>query len=232
MRCSPYVSLVTLLLCGIVVTSAAAASVEDGFTPLFNGRDLAGWEGKPGFWSVEDGAITGQTTAKNPIGQASTYLIWRGGKPADFDLRVQFRLVTGNSGVQFRSRELPDFDMFGYQADMCTEGLWYGMLYETSERGKIALRGQQAVIDENGQKSVTSLGDSAELLTYVKQGDWNQYRIIARGNEITLLINGVVMSRTIDRQRGRAAAEGLIGFQLHPGPPMKVQFKNIRIKNL
>lgn len=226
------VSLILTIMCSIATPLAAADSVEDGFKSIFNGRDLTDWDGEPAFWSVEDGAITGQTTPDKSVGPRCTYLIWRGGKPADFELRLDFKLTTGNSGVQFRSRELPNFDMLGYQADMCTEGFWYGMLFETTDRAKIALRGEQVAIDADGRKSVTPLGDPAELLSHVKQGDWNEYQIIAQGNQITLLINGAVMSRTTDHQAGRAAADGLIGFQIHPGPPLKVQFKNIRIKQL
>ena len=208
---------------------ATAADVEEGFTSLFNGKDLNGWEGKPGWWRVEDGAITGESTPEKPC-PTSHYLIYRGAKPADFDLRVEFKLTGCNSGIQFRSRELPDFDAAGYQADMCMIGFWYGCLFSTDAGGFVALRGQKVEYDESGKKSVTSLGDSAELLKHVKQGDWNEYRIVAKGNEITLWINGVLMSQTTNRQEANATRGGIIALQMHPGPPMKVQFKNIRIK--
>jgi hypothetical protein len=215
------------LLCA---APAKAVDTEEGFTPIFNGKDLTGWEGQPGLWRVEDGAITCESTKENPCKKCH-YLIWRGGKPGDFDLRAEFKLVGDNSGIQFRSRELPDFDTSGYQADMCTIGFWYGALYE-SGRGLITLRGQKVVIDESGKKTITSLGDAAELLNRVKAGQWNEYRIVARGDEITLWINGALMSQTIDRQEGRPASEGIIALQMHSGPPMKIQFKNLRIKNL
>ena len=121
--------------------------------------------------------------------------------------------------------------MAGYQADMCTEGLWYGSLFHTV-RGQLTLRGQDVLIDQNSRKTVTMLGDPAALLKHVKQGDWNDYRIVAKGDEFTLSINDVVMSHTIDRQQDKAARDGLIALQIHPGPPMKVQYKNLRIKTL
>lgn len=211
-------------------SQGTAAQVKEGFTSLFNGNDLTNWEGEPGYWSVEDEAITGKTTAAKPLDHGS-YLFWRGGKPADFDLRVDFRLTGLNSGIQFRSRELPHFDAAGYQADMCVRGSWYGCLFNTDDNGFDALRGQQVVFDGKGNKTVTPLGDSTELLKHVKAGGWNEYRIVAKGDKIALWINGVLMSQTIDR-RPNAAREGIIALQIHPGPPMTAQFKNIRIKCL
>ena len=115
---------------------AAEAESEKGFTPIFNGKDLTGWEGEPGYWSVEDGAITGKTTAQKPLDHPS-YLFWRGGKPADFELRATYRFqgTFGNSGINFRSQELPNWDVKGYQADMETGPTCTGTLYECNQRG-------------------------------------------------------------------------------------------------
>ena len=207
---------------------AGAEEAGDGFTSLFNGKDLAGWDGKPGWWCVEDGAITAQSTTEKPCATCN-YLIWRGGKPGDFELRLKYRLVGGNSGIQIRSQQVPDWDTRGYQADIDATGQWTGALFEHA-RGGIAMRGEEVVVAEDGKKRVTPIGDPAELLKHVHQNDWNDYRILARGPEITLEINGVVMSRAIDNQEGRAAREGIIALQMHPGPPMKIQFKDLRIK--
>ncbi len=214
----------------LAVSSALAAQPEEGFVSMFNGKDLTGWEGKPGWWYVEDGAITSQSTPEKPCTKCN-YLMWRGGKPGDFELRLEYKLAGGNSGIQFRSRELPDWDTFGYQADMEAGAQWTGCLFE-HERGGVAMRGEKVEIDESGKKTVTPLCDPKELLRHVKPNDWNEYRIIARGPEITLVINGVVMARAIDRQKGKAAKDGIIALQMHPGPPMKVQFRNLRIKIL
>jgi hypothetical protein len=210
--------------------AALAAEPETGFKSMFNGKDLAGWEGKPGWWRVEDGAITSESTKDKPCPTAH-YLMWRGGKPADFDLRLEFRLIGGNSGIQFRSKEVPEWDTSGYQADMEAGDQWTGCLFEHT-RGGISMRGQKVVIAKDGSKQTISIGDPAELLRKVKQGDWNTYRILARGAELTLEINGVVMCQAIDRQEGLAAKDGVIALQMHPGPPMKVQFRNLRIRLL
>jgi hypothetical protein len=216
-----------------VALPASATTETDGFTPMFNGKDLTGWEGEPGYWSVEDGALTGITTAEKPLDHP-TYLFWTGGKPANFELRATFRFVgsEGNSGINFRSQKLPKWDVKGYQADMEAGPNYTGILYECNQREIMTLRGQKVVIDEDGHREVTKLAEAADLQKVIKPNDWNEYVIIARGLEIILKINGTVMSHVIDRQRGKAAAAGVITLQAHPGPPMKVQFKEIKIKNL
>lgn len=224
--------IVAIAACTLVADfrMARGADAEAGFTPMFNGKDLAGWEGMPGWWTVEDGAITAQSTPEKPCLRAN-YLMWRGGEPGDFELRLKYRLVGGNSGIQIRSQERPDWDTYGYQADIDADGQWTGCLFEHA-RGGVAMRGEAVAIDEEGKKSVTSLGDPSELLKAVRMNDWNEYRIVARGPEITLEINGVRMTRVVDRQKDRAASRGLIALQVHPGPPMKIEFKDLRIKML
>ena len=205
-----------------------SAEMEDGFISLFNGKDLTGWEGKPGWWQVEDGAITAVSTPEKPCPQAH-YLMWRGGRPGDFELRLEYRLIGGNSGIQFRSRELPDWDTSGYQADMEAGDQWTGCLFEHT-RGGVAMRGEKVLIAADGKRQVNPLGDPKALLQHVKKEDWNSYRIVARGSDLTLAINGVVMCQATDNQTGMAKREGVIALQMHPGPPMKVQFRNLRIK--
>ncbi|MCO5052088.1 MAG: DUF1080 domain-containing protein [Verrucomicrobiae bacterium] len=215
-----------ILLLGLTVGWSSWG--QDGFVSIFNGRDLEGWDGKPGWWYVEDGAITAESTPEKPCTKHN-YLIWRGGEPSDFELRFEFRIQGGNSGLQFRSREVEDWDMRGYQADIEAGTEWTGALFE-HERGGIAMRGQSVIIAANGQKETTSFATAAELFQHIHTDDWNQYRIVARGPEIQLFINGVKMSQAVDRQEGQAAARGLIGLQMHPGPPMKVQFRNLKLK--
>ena len=210
-----------------VISVPPADGNEAGFVSLFNGRDLTGWDGKPGWWSVEDGTLTAQSTPQKKCTKCN-YLIWKGGKPGDFDLRLSYKLVGGNSGIQVRSLRRPDWDTFGYQADMDGE-TWTGCLFEHT-RGKVAGRGTRTVIDEAGKKTIAPIGDPAKLVAAVKADDWNDYRIIAKGPEITLMINGVVMCQAVDNEKGKAARSGIIALQMHPGPPMKIQFKNIRIK--
>jgi hypothetical protein len=226
MKLAATVAAVLVASCDI----AFAAEAEEGFVPMFNGRDLSGWEGKEGGWWVEDGAITAQSTKDKPCVKHH-YLMWRGGQPANFELRLSYRISGGNSGIQFRSEELPNWDTNGYQADLEAGPQWTGALFQ-HRRGGVAMRGEKAVIDEDGNKTVERLGDPAELQKQIKANDWNEYHIVARGPEIVLRINGAVMSQAIDRDRKLACHRGVIALQMHPGPPMKVQFRNLRIKVL
>jgi len=225
-------TIVTMLLMSLVI-EAMAFGGEVGFTSIFNGKDLTGWEGEPGYWSVEDGAITGTTTTEKPLSHA-TYLFWRGGRPGDFELRATFRIEgsPGNSGINFRSTELPNWEVRGYQADMETGPNYSGILFECDQRGFMAQRGQKVSIDENGKRKVAVIPNLPDYQKLVKPNDWNEYAIVAHGSEIILSINGVVTCHVTDREKGKASDSGLITLQLHPGPPMKVQFKNIRIKHL
>jgi len=220
------------LICTLVALIPSGAfgreAIEEEFTSVFNGRDLANWDGEPGWWHVEDGAITAQSTAAKPC-KKHTYLIWRGATPGDFELRLEYRLSGGNSGIQFRSREVPEWDTSGYQADMDAAGEWTGALFEHA-RGGVALRGQRVVLDEDGKRHVSEIGDPARLLRLIRPNDWNDYRIVAARERITLEINGVLMAEANDRDRRHASRKGIIALQMHPGPPMKVQFRNLRIR--
>jgi hypothetical protein len=208
---------------------ACAAMAQE--VSLFNGKDLAGWDAAPGWWKVEDGALTAESTAEKPC-KACNYLIWKGGQPADFELTAEFRLSeSANSGIQIRSEARPNWDTCGYQADMTGDGKLAGFVYH-HKRGLIAGRGQRVTIAADGKKAEESLGDPAELLKSFKKGEWNTYRIVCRGPEITLYVNGTLMCQFTDNDAKTAAPKGIIALQMHPGPPMKVQFKNITLKEL
>ena len=206
-------------------------ATEAGFTPIFNGKDLSGWDGKPGWWTVENGTLTAESTPDKPCKECN-YLIWRAGQPADFELLADFRLSgAGNSGIQLRSQALPNWDTSGYQADMSGDGDLVGFVYE-HKRGLIAGRGERVTIGGDGKREVAKLGDAAELSKIYKKEAWNTYRIICHGPEITLFINGTLMCQFTDRDAKQAASKGIIALQMHPGPPMKIEFKNIRLKEL
>lgn len=210
---------------------ASLPRVKAGFKSIFNGKDLTGWDAKPGWWTVEDGALTSESTPDKPCPKCN-YLIWRGGQPADFELRADFRLSgQGNSGIQIRSETRPDWDTYGYQADMTGDGELIGFVYH-HKYGLIAGRGEKAVFAADGKPSKEKIGDPADLLKHYKPGEWNTYRIICRGPDITLDINGTRMCQITDQRVPAAARRGIIALQMHPGPPMKVQFKNLRIKVL
>lgn len=211
-----------------------AALEESGFQSIFDGKSLAGWDGDPQFWKVENGAIVGQT-AKDKQPKQNTFLIWRGGSPADFELKLQFKLTGFNSGIQFRSIELPDIKwaMKGYQADMDGEQKYTGQIYEERGRGFVAMRGQITYIPDGKKPGVLgSLGDANELKGVIKSEDWNDLDILARGNTIVQVINGRVTSMLIDDDTANRRMDGLIGIQIHLGPPMKIEARNIRLKKL
>lgn len=221
-----------VLLAALTVAAAPVRAAEDGeFKPIFNGKDLSGWDGDPKFWSVRDGAITGQTTQENPT-KGNTFIIWRDGKVDDFELRLKFKIVGGNSGIQYRSKESPNWVIGGYQADFEAGETYSGILYEERGRGILAQRGQKTIVRENGKPEVTgSVGDSKEIQKAIKKEDWNDYTIVARGNHFIHKINGVTTVDVTDEDDARVAS-GLLALQLHAGPPMTVQFKDIELKRL
>jgi hypothetical protein len=212
-----------------LILPALPAGAQE-FRDLFDGKSLNGWEGNAKFWSVKDGAITGQTTAENPT-KGNTFLIWKGGEVNDFELRLQFKIVGGNSGIQYRSTDKGNYVVHGYQADIDSGDKYIGILYEEGGRGILAERGQKVEIDADGNKKVTgSTGDSKEIAAAVKKEDWNEYVVIAKGNQLTQSINGHTTIEVVDNASGKAKESGILALQLHAGPPMTVQFKDIKYK--
>jgi hypothetical protein len=217
------VALLVIALCGGVAVAQEKS--------LFNGKDLTGWDGAPGWWRVEDGALTSESTAEKPCTKCN-YLIWKGGQPSDFELTAEFRISKqANSGIQIRSETRPEWDTYGYQADMTGDGELVGFIYH-HERGLIVGRGEKVNFTAEGKREVEKIGDANELIKRYKVEEWNTYRVVCRGPEITLYLNGVLMSQVIDKHPKLAASSGIIALQMHPGLPMKVQFKNIVLKVL
>jgi Domain of Unknown Function (DUF1080) len=217
---------------------------EAGFVSIFNGKDLTGWNGNPRVWSVKDGAITGQTTPENSLTK-NTFLIWTNGAPGDFEMRFSYKIVAnndksfGDSGMQYRSKELPDFVVSGYQANFMATKPLTGILYEERGRGIVHQLGEKVVLkaDPDDPKKhkveiVGSFGKSEDIQARFKTDDWNDYVIVARGNHLLQFINGTKTADVTDEDETRAAKSGIIALQLHAGLPMTVQCKNIRIKVL
>ncbi len=226
-----------LTFTGCNLTTRAVAKEREGTIQLFNGKDLSGWAGIPGHWTVEDGAITGFTTKDRTI-QNNTFLVWTNGTVANFELRFKYRIFNGNSGVQYRS-QVVDADkaiVGGYQADMEAGKTYSGILYEERGRGILALRGQSTrITEENGQTKVNLINEVAkgpELQQFIKHEDWNEYLIVADGNHLMHFINGKMMIDVVDAQPAKAAKSGVLALQIHVGPPMKVQFKDLYLKKL
>ena len=209
-------------------TSPLAA--DEGMVPIFDGESLAGWDGNPEFWRVENGAIVGQTTPDKPT-KGNTFLIWRAGLLDDFILELDYRLTGGNSGIQYRSRDEGGFVVGGYQADFEAGTKYSGILYDERGRGILCERGERVSIAPDSTKTAGEpIGDSATLQDAIKPGEWNTYRIVAQGPKLQHFINGHLMSETIDEQVGKRVDQGILALQVHAGPPMKVEFKNVRLK--
>lgn len=222
-----------------LVLSLSAFAAEEGFQSLFNGKDLAGWDGDANFWSVKDGAITGVTKTEPKLTH-NTFLVYTNGELGDFELRLSYRIVNGNSGIQYRSKVLRRGPfgpiVGGYQADFEAGKTYSGILYEEQGRGILAQRGQKTVIKDDGDKHkvevVGSVGKSEDIQAKIKNEDWNDYVIIAKGNHLQHFINGMLTVDVVDESAVKAAKSGVLALQVHVGPPMTVQFKNIRIKHL
>lgn len=220
---------------------ASSAFLHAGETHLFNGKDLTGWKGVEGFWSVKDGAITGTTTPENPA-KKNTFLVWQDGKPGDFVLTFKYRLLDAdgkgdgyaNSGVQYRSKVLEEeyAVVGGYQADMELGKNYSGILYEEKGRGILAKRGQKVVITDGAnpkKPKIEVVGEttpSADVQAGIKQGEWNEYKIVAKGNVLEHWINGKLSVHVTDNTEV-GAKEGVIALQLHQGKPMTAQFKDL-----
>ncbi len=209
---------------------------ESGFQPMFDGKTLGNWDCDPDFWRAENGEIIGETRADHQPKQ-NIFCIWKGGSPGDFELKMQYKLtaVTGNSGIQYRSVELPSvarWVMKGYQADIDGQQQYTGQVYEERGRGFLALRGQITYVPD-GKKvgSIGSTGDNERLKSLIKNDDWNDLHIIARGNTLIQLINGRIMSVVVDDDKANRKMDGEIGIQLHvTKAAMKIESRNIRIK--
>lgn len=203
---------------------------KDGFVTIFNGNDLQGWAGLEDAWKVEDGAIVGESTPEKPC-KASHYLYWMEKEPSDFHLKLTFRLrgEGANSGIQFRSEKRPNWDTYGYQADVDQSLQWTGALFH-HKRAAVVKRGFENKIDPDGTVHSKQFADPNELIKAYKVNDWNDYEVIAKGSDMTLKINGKRMCQVDDRHATEAAKSGIIALQMHQGPPMKVEFKNIKIK--
>jgi hypothetical protein len=210
-----------------------------GFEAIFDGSSLKGWDGDPTFWRVENGAIVGESTPDRRLTQ-NTFIIWRGGEPKDFELKCEYRLNATNSGIQIRSVQVPaggdigQWVMKGYQADIDYQNQYTGQIYEERGRGFLAMRGQAVYVPDGARPRVIgNLQQSAdELKAIIKPDDWNQVHIIARGNTILQILNGAVSSIVVDDDTKNRVMSGLIGFQMHVGDPMKVQFRNVWLKRL
>lgn len=215
---------------GLILVSFGTVSAQE-LRDLFNGKNLDGWAGKAGFWSVQDGAIVGETTKENPA-KPNTFLVWQDGKVSDFELTCKVRFKGNNSGVQYRSElfDAENYALKGYQADLHPKPEYFGMMYgEKTGRGVIAQRFQRVEAGPKGKPVVVAaIGDREQKLV---DWDWNELRIVAVGNQMVHQVNGVNTMELTD-SHPENFANGVLGLQLHAGPPMRVEFKDIQYRPL
>jgi len=222
---------------------------KDGFVKIFNGKNLSGWAGDATYWRVENGNLVGEITPSTLL-KTNSFIIWQGGSPADFEIKLEFKITkSGNSGINYRSSLISDVDhaLRGYQADIDGANRYTGQNYEERARTTLAYIGERVSVDvlanstdelkdhiKNNAWLVRtvngSLGKSDELIKAIKSDDWNICHIVAKGNRLLHYINGVLMSDVTDNDPVNRKSAGLIGVQVHVGPPMKVEYRNIRLK--
>lgn len=227
---------------------------DKGFKKIFDGKTLKGWEGDPVYWKAENGSIVGVITPETLL-KRNTFIIYRDAKPSDFELKCEVKITKdGNTGINYRSEELlPDlpFALKGYQADIDGAIRYTGQNYEERGRTTLGYRGEIVNVNEQtdpevknnlraysarnawlARKVTGSLGNSDSLKTKIKSEDWNEIHLIVKGNRLLHYVNGVLMSDVTDLDKVNGKSEGWLGVQVHVGPPMKVEYRNIRIKNL
>lgn len=236
-----FLSVFVFSSCG---TAPKATTDSTGFVSIFDGKTLNGWKGNPTYWKVENGSIVGEITPATLL-KTNSFLVWQGGEPADFELKLECRITKdGNSGINYRSVVYPDVPdaLKGYQADIDGAINYTGQNYEERGRTTLAYRGEIATINtgtlEGNVKNnawqlrnVTgSLGSADSLKALIKFEDWNQVHLVVKGNVLKHYVNGILMSEVTDNDNVNGKSKGLLGVQVHVGPPMKVEYRNILLK--
>ncbi len=216
--------------------SFGLAQAEPQFESIFDGESLTGWKApNMSYWSVQDGAITGESTPENP-GKKNQFLVWQGGEIGNFVLKLQFRMMGGpkaNSGIQVRSAIGEDGHAIGYQADISQpDAQWLGAIYDEHGRKVLALRGQKTVIQADGTKATEAFATPVEAAARLNIAEWTDYEVAFSDNKMTVKVGGRLMSEITDLQESEREMSGILALQLHSGPPMKVQFKDIQLKQL
>jgi len=242
--------LIIILSIGCKVSNS---SQEKDFVNIFDGRTLNGWEGDSKYWRVENGNLVGEITPQTLL-KTNSFIVWKEEEPANFELKGEFNITEkGNSGINYRSEKLSDVPhaLKGYQADIDGANRYTGQNYEERGRTTLAYRGQITTINpQSGNltpeeirakvknnawldlKVTGSLGNSDSLKTKIKTQDWNSFHLIVRGNRLQHYINDILMSDVTDNDLMNGKSNGIIGVQVHVGPPMKVQYRKLRLKKI
>ena len=243
--------IISLMIVNCFHLIGQSAKDKDGFIKIFNGKTLAGWEGDPTYWRVEDGNLVGEITPSTLL-KTNSFVIWQGGSPADFEIKLEFKITkSGNSGINYRSSLLSEvpYALKGYQADIDGANRYTGQNYEERARTTLAYIGERVSVDvlANSNDALKdhiknnawlvrtvngSLGKADELVNTIQSDNWNTCHIIAKGNRLLHYMNNVLMSDVTDNDPVNRKSAGLIGVQVHVGPPMKVEYRNIRLKEI
>jgi hypothetical protein len=243
--------IISLMIVNCFHVIGQSAKDKDGFIKIFNGKTLAGWEGDPTYWRVEKGSLVGEITPSTLL-KTNSFIIWQGGSPADFEIKLEFKITkSGNSGINYRSSLLSEvpYALKGYQADIDGANRYTGQNYEERARTTLAYIGERVSVDvlANSNDALKdhiknnawlvrtvngSLGKADELVNTIQSDNWNTCHIIAKGNRLLHYMNNVLMSDVIDNDPVNRKSAGLIGVQVHVGPPMKVEYRNIRLKEI
>lgn len=231
--------------------SGGTSAENNEFVEIFDGKSLRGWEGDSIYWKVENGNLVGQITPNTTLEQ-NTFIIWKDENPANFELKAEFRITTdGNSGVNYRSESVDNvpFGLKGYQADIDGKNNYTGQNYEERGRTTLAFRGEKVILETpinySGSLSdivknnvytertiIGSFGDKDSLRDLIESEGWNNMHLIIKDNRMRHYVNDVLMSEVIDKDTINRKLTGKLGIQLHVGPPMKVEFRKLRLKQL
>ena len=247
---------VILLFPSFRCTVAKGSKDEKDFVAIFDGKTLNQWDGDKTYWRVENGSLVGEVTPATILNRNS-FIIWRGGVTKDFELKTEYRVSPGgNSGINYRSEEVEGvpYALKGYQADLDGALLYTGSNYEERGRTTLAARGSKVTLppytDERANDKgnrlqpyinnnvwtkaniIGSLGPPDSLKSSIRINEWNEYHLIVQGNHLRHYVNGVLMSEVVDNDTLNRKYDGLLGVQVHVGPPMKIEFRNMRLKNL
>ncbi len=230
-----------------------ANTEEKPFKSIFDGETLTGWLGDITYWHAEEGVLIGEITPETLL-KSNSFIIWEGGELGDFEFKAEFHVAeSGNSGVNYRSvmhEDIP-FALRGYQADIDGKNKYTGQNYEERGRATLGYRGQITSINaQSGEfdlkavrskvqrnawpdlEVIGSLGESEDLKAKINKQDWNEIHLVVKGNRLQHYVNGVLMSDVTDNDEVNGKSSGLLGMQVHVGPPMRVMYRNIRIKEL
>ncbi len=239
-----------LLFTGCITSKNKSREKEVGFVPIFDGKTLNNWVGDSTYWKVEDGCLMGTITPSTLLSRNS-FIIWQGEMPDDFELKVEYKITDeGNSGINYRSESVEGvpFALRGYQADLDGANNYTGSNYEERKRTTLASQGEKTELpllskslplntfikDNQWQPKIVtaSLGSPDSLKAVIKKNDWNEYHIIVKGNHMQHFVNGVLMSDVTDDDIVNRRFKGLLGVQVHVGPPMKIAYRNFRLKKI